>query len=262
MSYKAAFFDIDWTLYDHRNRRWDLKSIEAVSRLKERGIACFLCSARHLDSMTDLGVFGLGIDWRGYVASAGAVTVLDGETIQAFMMKEADVAAFVRLVHYLHVSSEIVFPDGCFFFGDDTPFSEAYYKEFNEKQKRLGSVGRMRTSDAVGFNLFVSSDYDPLFAKEFPGLVFKRYAPFGVDVMPCLREKSSGIQAVIERLGIAKDEVISFGDGIQDIPMAKVSHFVALGNAGDEVKAAAAEVTVPVWESGVFEALRKHGLAE
>ena len=262
MSYKAAFFDIDWTLYDHKNHRWDHKSVEAVSHLKEKGIECFLCSARPLDSMTDLGVFQLGIDWRGYVASAGAVTVMDGKTLKAFMMKEADVVNFVRLVHYLHVSAEIVYPEECFFFGDDTPFSESYYKEFNEKQKRLGNAGRMRTSDAVGFNLFISTDYDPLFAKEFPGLVFRRYAPFGVDVMPCVREKSSGIEAVIERLGISKEEVISFGDGIQDIPMARVSHFVALGNAGDEVKAAASEVTSPVWESGVYEALKKHGLAE
>ena len=105
MSYKAAFFDIDWTLYDHKNHGWDHKSLEAVSHLKEKGIECFLCSARPLDSMTDLGVFQLGIDWRGYVASAGAVTVMDGKTLKAFMMKEADVVNFIRLVHYLHVSA-------------------------------------------------------------------------------------------------------------------------------------------------------------
>ena len=33
---KVAFFDIDWTLYDDKECKWDSPSVEAIKRLQEQ----------------------------------------------------------------------------------------------------------------------------------------------------------------------------------------------------------------------------------
>ena len=47
---KAAFFDIDWTLYDHASQRWIASGLEAIKKLKEKGVKVFVASARPYDS--------------------------------------------------------------------------------------------------------------------------------------------------------------------------------------------------------------------
>ncbi len=257
MSIKALFFDIDWTLYDHEAKGFDSNSIKAIRKLANSGIDCFLSTARTPDSMEELGVFDLDIPWRGYINSAGAVTVLDGKIIKEFLMEPKDVDAFFRFVNYLHLSAEILHPTETYFFGTDTPYSAAYYKTFKETRKPILPFGQPSLSKVTGFNLFVSSDYDALFARRFPNLVFRRYAPFGVDVMPCHREKGDGIKAILDALGYKKEEALAFGDSLQDIPMKTAAHFIAMGNAPEEVKAAADEVTLPVGDSGVAHALEQ-----
>ncbi len=46
-----------------------------------------------------------------------------------------------------------------------------------------------------------------------------RSAPFFIEVMAEGIDKAASLQALIERLGIKRDEVISFGDGYNDMSM-------------------------------------------
>lgn len=261
MSYKAAFFDIDWTLYDHKNKTWDYPSLEAIKKLKDKGIACFLCSARPLDSMIDFGTFELGIEWRGYVGSAGAVAVLDGKTVKEFVMKDEDAKAFYEMILDLGLSAEIVYPTECFYFGNDTEYSESYYRVFNQIKKNLPQNPPL-FSKVTGFNLFAGPEQVKLFQERFPHIHIRPYSEFGSDVMPVVREKSDGIKAIIDALGIKEEETLAFGDGEQDIPMHRSAHFVAMGNASDHVKEFAHEVTGNVWDSGILQFLRANGLAD
>ena len=80
---KAAFFDVDWTLYDHHNRRYVPSGIEAIKRLKQKGVMVFVCSARPYESLKQFGVFDLGIAWDGYIACAGALLSDLRETAKA-----------------------------------------------------------------------------------------------------------------------------------------------------------------------------------
>ncbi|MFC8047366.1 HAD family hydrolase [Nocardia sp. NPDC057353] len=56
--------------------------------------------------------------------------------------------------------------------------------------------------------------------------------------------KASGLAAVAERLGVAPESAVAFGDMPNDVPMlSMVGHGVAMGNAHPEALAAADEVT-------------------
>ena len=78
-----------------------------------------------------------------------------------------------------------------------------------------------------------------------------------VDVIPLEGGKDRGIEALLETLGLRNDEIIVFGDGMNDVPMfALTPYSVAMGNAIDEVKTNAAYVTNDIDDDGIYNALK------
>lgn len=77
------------------------------------------------------------------------------------------------------------------------------------------------------------------------GAAFLEVAKAGVT-------KASGLASVCRQLGITPDEVLAFGDNVNDCEMLRwVGHGVAMGNATPEALAAADEMTASNDEDGV-----------
>ena len=73
--------------------------------------------------------------------------------------------------------------------------------------------------------------------------------------------KGSTILQLLDVLGLDPAAAIGIGDSSNDIEMLQVCGVgIAMGNATDEVKAHADEVTTSVREDGVWTAFRRHGL--
>lgn len=73
-----------------------------------------------------------------------------------------------------------------------------------------------------------------------------------MDLAPVGVSKASGLAKAAEALGIEPHETLAIGDGRNDLEMLRWAHRgVAMGQAVDEVKAAADDVTAPVEEDGV-----------
>jgi HAD superfamily hydrolase (TIGR01484 family) len=70
--------------------------------------------------------------------------------------------------------------------------------------------------------------------------------------------KATGLAEVCERLGVAPERVVAFGDMPNDVAMLRWSgHGVAMANAHDEVLATADEVTAPNSADGVAQVLER-----
>ena len=64
--------------------------------------------------------------------------------------------------------------------------------------------------------------------------------------------KGTGARLLLDLLGVDAERSVAFGDGGNDLPLADaVGRFVAMGNAEESVRQAAAEVCAPVNEDGV-----------
>ena len=73
--------------------------------------------------------------------------------------------------------------------------------------------------------------------------------------------KGSTILQLLDRLGLDAASALGIGDSSNDIEMLQVCGVgIAMGNATDEVKSHADEVTTSVLEDGVWNAFRRHGL--
>lgn len=79
-----------------------------------------------------------------------------------------------------------------------------------------------------------------------------------LEVVPAGVTKATGIEELIAPLGIGTEQVVSFGDMPNDLPMLRWSgHGVAMGNAHPEVLAAAAEITAPNTDDGLARVLER-----
>jgi hypothetical protein len=73
--------------------------------------------------------------------------------------------------------------------------------------------------------------------------------------------KYASLSGVLKSLNIEDDEVIAFGDGVNDLEMlGKFSYSVAMGNASDEVKEVAAFTTDSNDEEGIYKFLKMNYL--
>ncbi len=72
-----------------------------------------------------------------------------------------------------------------------------------------------------------------------------------LDLSPVGVSKASGLQHVCDRIGLTAADVLAIGDGRNDIEMRRwAGRGVAMGQAVDEVKAAADDVTASVHDEG------------
>ncbi len=257
---RIAFFDIDWTLYDHNGKRWSEPSLEAIKKLRSKGIKIFICSARPFNSMDVFGVFSLGIEWDGYISSAGACAFVEGKFIRKTLIEPKRVNDFLLLAEKRGLTAEIVSPLTRKLAFPTNEISDEYYAHFVEC---VPSIAPYENEEVTGLNLFSHENEDELFKREFPDFVFYRYAPFAVDVSGEVHQKGDAIEAVLAYYGFTKEEGIGFGDDYQDISMAEhLGRFVAMGNGKEEVKQIATFVAPNVSEDGVYWGLKHYGLAD
>ncbi|OOF58592.1 Cof-type HAD-IIB family hydrolase [Rodentibacter myodis] len=90
-----------------------------------------------------------------------------------------------------------------------------------------------------------------------------RWDEDSVDLFDAQGSKARGIQAAINYLGFTMENVMAFGDGLNDLEMMEaVGVGVAMGNAHDKLKAKADFITDHIEEQGIANFLRKSGLID
>lgn len=89
-------------------------------------------------------------------------------------------------------------------------------------------------------------------ASMFTAPFYYEYTAKGID-------KAAAIMESLHKLGYTREEMIAFGDAQNDKTMIEYAGIgVAMGNATDELKAAADEITASNDEDGIAESLYRH----
>lgn len=246
---KLVALDIDGTLLDHDGNPAS-GIIEAVGRVIEAGVPVVLATGRGWHS-TQPVVERLALPHGVHVCSNGAVIVrhppFEVRTLRTF-----DPAPVIRRVAELAPNAAIAvevigvgyrlnkpFPEGDLS-GDirietidelcAEPASrvvirdpEAAWADFEQLADRIGMHG---VSYAIGWSTWLD------------------IAPEGVN-------KASALQQITDEAGIASSDVLALGDGRNDLEMlAWAGRGVAMGNAPDEVKTIADDVTADIADGG------------
>ena len=249
---KAAFFDIDGTLFSHTIHAIPESTKRTVKLLREKGIKVFIATGRSLKETKRVPLGDMKFD--GYVTLNGQIC-LDAEEKILFEapIKGEDGAylldAFVNKKFPLAiVEKERIYIN----YIDDSVIRAQ--KSVNIP---LLPIKEYQGAPIYQFIGYMNLEETEKIASKIPNCKITRWYDEGIDIISKDGGKANGIQKVLEFYGMTKEEIIAFGDSDNDMDMLEFAGIgVAMGNAEESVKAVADYVTTDIDEDGIWNACR------
>ena len=241
---KALFFDIDGTLVSFNTHHIPSSTIEAIKKAHQKGVKVFIATGRPkilINNLAELQEANL-ID--GYITMNGAYcfvgkNIIYKKTIHPKEVEEHDISVcqsneMVKKIFYDFLHVETI---------PTTTFEEAAKKEI------------------IQLTPFITEKEEQEVMPFIPNCEVGRWYPAFADITAKGVTKQVGIDEIIKYFNIRLEETMAFGDGGNDISMLKHAGIgVAMGQAKEEVKAAADYVTTSVDEDGISQAMEHFGI--
>ena len=258
MNYKVVILDIDGTIVPH-GKYVSPVTKDAIQRLKDRNMEVVIATGRAPYFSTSV-IEETGVN--SMVFFNGSYVFYDGKEI----FQNAIDKSILKRVHQLSGDFQhpLTFLSNSSFKATDLthPFVvEAYSRD--PWKPELAPTRYWMDQDIYQMFLHCNLEEEVHYKTKIPDLDFRRWSSGArtCDVNLTNSNKAVGITKLLERLGIAPDEAVAFGDGLNDIEMLSlVGMGVAMGAASEELKQAANMVTLSAEEDGVAYGLEKLGL--
>ena len=262
--YKAIFLDLDGTLLDNE-KKISKENIGAIEKAKERGALVCICSGRQIDITRNFKEMAHASKF--FICSNGAI-IYDDDSHEVLFEASID-KDFCRKVYYyaennnivarfdtkygrfvnndsLNVSTEVLLTEGI----------DKFLEEFNVIQLSIAGHSFEEIDKAIEALDIENSKTVQI------GNRYSEVFPFNYCCINCLNKSVSKGNAIIglcKYLKIDIKDVIAMGDELNDLSMIEVAGLgVAMGNAFDEVKQIANEVTKTNVEDGVAHIINKY----
>ena len=262
---KAIFLDLDGTLNnDQKIITESTKS--ALMAAQRRGVRLVLASARPSPGLFKERDILCLQEFGGVLMSYNGGRIVDaksGAVLYETSMDLEQTKAVLRFLEKLPVTP--ILDDGVQFYVQD---KNGYKVDYECQNNRMTCTEVGNLADFLSFapiKILMSvlperiTEVQQKIAAFLPKeLTVVQTAPFYLEVIPAVINKGQGLLDTCSALGIDPRDAVAFGDAQNDVPMLKAAGVgVAMGNASQEVKAAADEVTVSNNEDGIAVWLKK-----
>ncbi len=263
--YKAVFIDIDGTLLKNDHTISEA-SISIIQRLKENNILVVLVSARPLHGIlpiaSEIGLINFPI-----ASLNGAFIVVEEKAI---FESTIDISIIIQLYKELQkYNAPLIFYQQTRWFAEmrnlNTDSEQKItpvpiiIEPFNNllgtwKNEKTGPNKILVIAEAAVINE-IQNNLKPRFINQLNIYTSK---PTYLEIMNIEASKINAVKFIIHRYNIKREEIIALGDNFNDKEMITYAGTgIAMGNAPDEVKAAADYVTETNNNDGVPKALMK-----
>lgn len=253
---KAAFFDVDGTLFSHKTKSVPQSTLAALEKLKAAGIRCVVSTGRQIHEMDKLPMGGLTFD--GYITMNGQLT-LDGSRKPLYGTPvTGEVKEFaLKLFRKRKIPVILVEQDRLYLNYENQRVLDVQ----TSISSKVPPVGEYRGAEVYQICVYVTGEEERVLEPIADKCVVTRWHAGGVDVIAKGGGKCSAVQRYLEANGISPEEAIAFGDGENDMQMLQLAGIgVAMGNAEEQVKQIADYVTSDIDEDGIEKALKHFGL--
>ena len=260
MAERLVALDLDGTTI-HHDGSMSPAVRQAVADVAEAGVHVVIATGRSIVATMPL-VAHLGLDRGFVVCSNGAVTLgLDADEPQGYQILEAvtfDPTPALEMLRGSWPDAVVAVEELGVGFKVSAPFPDGEL----DGGIRVVSWQELSSSPAtrVTFRSPTATAEDFLALVERIGLHSVSYAvgfTAWLDINPEGVSKASALEQIRRQLGVEPAHTIAVGDQRNDIEMLRwAARGVAMGNAPDEVKAAADEVTLDVDADGLVPVLR------
>lgn len=254
MKYKMIFLDVDGTLYSHTTKSIPKSTIEALKIAQSKGIKICIASGRSKLVTSFTGILDI-LEFDYFVVTNGNL-VLDknNNVIYSNPMDKEGIDKVISLVDKYGLNMTFMTKDDFYLFKNR---DKRAHLGFDPLSIPLPEVKKYSKENVYQINLFCEDEFIPYFEDTKKYLAYSRLAHYGYDIFTKNHTKATGIKELLNYLGIAKEEVIAFGDGHNDAEMLKfVGLGIAMGNAIDKVKEASDYITTDIDDNGIYNALK------
>ena len=256
---KIVFFDIDDTLRNSKTGFIPTSIPTVFQQLREKGILTGIATGR--------GIFGVVPEIRElkpdfFVTLNGAyIEDKKGNVIDSNKISKDKVESYIAWTKEVGIDYGLVGSHTAKLSTRTELISEAIDPiypdldvdpDFYEKE----DIYQMWTFEERGDDLILP---DTLAST----LRMVRWHEHSSDVVPISGSKAAGVAKVVEHLGLKPENVMVFGDGLNDLELFDYAGIsVAMGVSHEKIKEKADYITKTLEEDGIFDALERFGMVE
>ena len=271
MKYKLLVLDVDGTLLNDE-REISKRTLAALLKVQQMGVRIVLASGRPTYGLMPLAkTLELG-NYGGVVLSYNGCQIIKAQNGEILFERRINPEMLPYLEKKARKNGFAIFT-----YHDDTLITDSPDNEYIKNEALLNNLKIIREdefSTAIDFApckcMLVSDKEKALIGleqhweKRLAGTLDAfRSEPYFLEVVPCGVNKANTLGALLEHLGVTREEVIAVGDGVCDVTMLQLPGMgVAMGHSQDSVKVCADYVTASNEEDGVALAVEKLILAE
>ena len=271
MKYKLLVLDVDGTLLNDE-REISKRTLAALLKVQQMGVRIVLASGRPTYGLMpraktlELGNYG------GFVLSYNGCQIIKAQNGEILFERRINPEMLPYLEKKARKNGFAIFT-----YHNDTLITDSPDNEYIKNEALLNNLKIIKEdefSTAIDFApckcMLVSDKEKALIGleqhweKRLAGTLDAfRSEPYFLEVVPCGVNKANTLGALLEHLGVTREEVIAVGDGVCDVTMLQLAGMgVAMGHSQDSVKVCADYVTASNEEDGVALAVEKLILAE
>ena len=271
MKYKLLVLDVDGTLLNDE-REISKRTLAALLKVQQMGVRIVLASGRPTYGLMPLAkTLELG-NYGGFVLSYNGCQIIKAQNGEILFERRINPEMLPYLEKKARKNGLAIFT-----YHNDTLITDSPDNEYIKNEALLNNLKIIREdefSTAIDFApckcMLVSDKEKALIGleqhweKRLAGTLDAfRSEPYFLEVVPCGVNKANTLGALLEHLGVTREEVIAVGDGVCDVTMLQLAGMgVAMGHSQDSVKVCADYVTASNEEDGVALAVEKLILAE
>ena len=256
---KIVFFDIDDTLRNSKTGFIPTSIPTVFQQLREKGILTGIATGR--------GIFGVVPEIRElkpdfFVTLNGAyIEDKKGNVIDSNKISKDKVESYIAWTKEVGIDYGLVGSHTAKLSTRTELISEAIDPiypdldvdpDFYEKE----DIYQMWTFEDRGDDLILPDTLSST-------LRMVRWHEHSSDVVPISGSKAAGVAKVVEHLGLKPENVMVFGDGLNDLELFDYAGIsIAMGNSHEKIKEKADYITKTLEEDGIFDALERFGMVE
>ena len=271
MKYKLLVLDVDGTLLNDE-REISKRTLAALLKVQQMGVRIVLASGRPTYGLMPLAkTLELG-NYGGFVLSYNGCQIIKAQNGEILFERRINPEMLPYLEKKARKNGFAIFT-----YHEDTLITDSPDNEYIKNEALLNNLKIIKEdefSTAIDFApckcMLVSDKEKALIGleqhweKRLAGTLDAfRSEPYFLEVVPCGVNKANTLGALLEHLGVTREEVIAVGDGVCDVTMLQLAGMgVAMGHSQDSVKVCADYVTASNEEDGVALAVEKLILAE
>lgn len=253
--YKMIVFDIDGTL-TYKGNEISLKTLNTIGSLVKKGIKLVIATGRNFkDTQEILKKTKI----KSYITNNGHVVNLDETIIYKYRYKSMEIEKILRVCEETECYYGISNSEGIYI----PKLEEVYLKYFHpmldksfilKKEPESFDIESLiifgEKTKKKSLSLKLGEDYNLI-----------SWGKFNFDLLKKGRSKAEGIREIAKELGIKREEIVCFGDGMNDLEMIKYAGLgIVMEDGEDNLKKYADYITDSIMDEGIYKACRKFNM--